>query len=151
MAILVLNKEEGLPDTSLEVVNAIPNSLRIKPKLANKLASIYLKKNEAIDEDEDVSMAIISNCNDEKASVLLAIRQMKLSNGNSDIIGKTLCALGNKYAVLTDKSKRPLFEDKHYQIKLLDYLKEVGYIASYKTETKDKNTTYRVYPTKSKE
>lgn len=54
-------------------------------------------------------MAIISNCKDEKASVLLAIRQMKLSNGNSDIIGKTLCTLDNKYAVLTDKSKRPLF------------------------------------------
>lgn len=151
LAIMVLNKEEGLPDTSLEVVNAIPKFLRIKPKLANKLASIYLKKKDAIDEDEDVSMAIISNCKDEKASVLLAIRQMKLSNGNSDTIGKTLCTLDNKYAVLTDKSKRPLFEGKHYQIKLLDYLKEVGYIASYKTETKDKNTTYRVYPTKSKE
>lgn len=150
-AILVLQKEENLPDSSLEVLNAIPKSLRIKPKLANKLAAIYLKNDDAIDKDEEVSMTIINNCNDEKTSVLLAIRQMRLSNGTFDIVEKTLFALGNKYAVLTDKSKRPSFEGKDYQIKLLDYLKEVGYIASYKTETKDKNTIYRVYPTKSKE
>ena len=151
LAILVLQKEENLPDSSLEVLNAIPKSLRIKPKLANKLAAIYLKNDDAIDKDEEVSMTIINNCNDEKTSVLLAIRQMRLSNGTFDIIEKTLFALGNKYAVLTDKSKRPSFEGKHYQIELLDYLKEVGYIASYKTEIKDKNTVYRVYPTKSKE
>lgn len=151
LAILVLQKEENLPDSSLEVLNAIPKSLRIKPKLANKLAAIYLKNDDAIDKDEEVSMTIINNCNDEKTSVLLAIRQMRLSNGSFDIVEKTLFALGNKYAVLTDKSKRPSFEGKDYQIKLLDYLKEVGYIASYKTETKDKNTIYRVYPTKSKE
>ena len=149
MAILVLQKEENLPDSSLEVLNAIPKSLRIKPKLANKLAAIYLKNDDAIDKDEEVSMTIINNCNDEKTSVLLAIRQMRLSNGSFDIVEKTLFALGNKYAVLTDKSKRPSFEGKDYQIKLLDYLKEVGYIASYKTETKDKNTIYRVYPLKS--
>ena len=151
LAILVLQKEENLPDSSLEVVNAIPTSLRIKPKLANKLAAIYLKNEDAIDEDEEISMAIINNCNDERNSVQLAIRYMKLSNGDFGKIEKALCALGHKYEILADKSKRPSFEGKHYQLELLDYLKGLGYIASFKKEIKEKNTVYRVYPTKNKE
>ena len=85
---MVINKEIGFSDSSLEVVNAIPKSFRIQPKLANKLATIYLRRDDAIDEDEDVSMAIISHCNDERNSVQLALRYMKLSNGNFDKIEK---------------------------------------------------------------
>ena len=151
LAILVINKEIGFSDSSLEVVNAIPKSFRIQPKLANKLATIYLRRDDAIDEDEDVSMAIISHCNDERNSVQLALRYMKLSNGNFDKIEKALCAIGHKYEILTDKSKRPSLEGKHYQLELLNYLKGLGYIASFKKEIKEKNTVYRVYPTKNKE
>ena len=96
-------------------------------------------------------MAIISHCNDERNSVQLALRYMKLSNGNFVKIEKALCAIGHKYEILTDKSKRPSLEGKHYQLELLNYLKGLGYIASFKKEIKEKNTVYRVYPTKNKE
>ena len=150
LATIVLNKEIEQIKSSLEVVNVIPKAIRMKPQFAGLLSAIYLNKDNAMDEDEDIAMNIIANCNSKKSSIVLAIRYMKLKENDYSLIEQTLGALGGKYACLNDKSKRPTFDDKDYNLQLLNYLKDAGYIASYKKETKEKETLYRAYPTKSK-
>lgn len=81
-----------------------------------------------------------------KNRVKVATYKIRTSDADPNTIKDYLSALGGDYEAINDKSKKPKIGSVEYNVNLLNVLKDIGYISSFKEESK--GNALRIYPKK---
>lgn len=113
--------------------------------ISDIVLSIIIKSND-FNLDEEFALALISNGSYEKNRVKVATYKIQTSDADPNIIKDYLSALGGDYEAINDKSKKTKIGSVEYNVNLLNVLKDIGYISSFKEESK--GNALRIYPKK---
>ena len=113
--------------------------------ISDIVLSIIIKSND-FNLDEEFALALINNGNYEKNRVKVATYKIRTSDADPNTIKDYLSALGGDYEAINDKSKKPKIGSVEYNVNLLNVLKDIGYISSFKEESK--GNALRIYPKK---
>ena len=110
--------------------------------ISDVVLSIIVKSND-YDLDDEFVLALIKHGRNERNCVKVTTYKIQASNADPNIIRDYLSALGGDYEAINDTSKKPKIGFVEYNVNLLNALKGVGYISSFKEE--DKGKSLRIY------
>lgn len=110
--------------------------------ISDIVLSIIIRSND-FDLDDDFVLSLIRNGNNEKNRVKMATYMIQTSEADPNLIKDYLAALGGDYEAISDRSKKPKIDFVEYNVKLLNVLKGIGYISSFKEESK--GNALRIY------
>lgn len=110
--------------------------------ISDVVLSIIVKSND-YDLDDEFVFALIKHGRNERNRVKVTTYKIQASNADPNIIKDYLSALGGDYEAINDNSKKPKIVFAEYNVNLLNVLKGVGYISSFKEE--DKGKSLRIY------
>ena len=110
--------------------------------ISDVVLSIIVKSND-YDLDDEFVLALIKHGRNERNCVKVTTYKIQASNADPNIIRDYLSALGGDYEAINDTSKKPKIGFAEYNVNLLNALKGVGYISSFKEE--DKGKSLRIY------
>ena len=110
--------------------------------ISDVVLSIIVKSND-YDLDDEFVLALIKHGRNERNRVKVTTYEIQASNADPNIIKDYLSALGGDYETINDNSKKPKIGFTEYNVNLLNALKGVGYISSFKEE--DKGKSLRIY------
>ncbi|MCD8290429.1 MAG: ATP-binding protein [Prevotella sp.] len=146
VACKLLESEAFSLEEKVKIIEIIHKDVRCTNKVADLLIPIYIKGN-YIDKDTDVALFVIKRANKIDTKVKLAVLFIKANPGRENI-SSALKALGGEYSDITKHDKHPKLDTTNYNVELLEILKDVNYISSFKEEKKDKGGKghLRVYP-----
>lgn len=110
--------------------------------ISDIILSIIIRSND-FDLDDDFVLSLIKNGNNEKNRVKIATYMIQTSDADPNLIKDYLAALGGDYEAINDRSKKPKIDFVEYNVKLLNVLRNIGYISSFKEESK--GNALRIY------
>ena len=110
--------------------------------ISDIILSIIIRSND-FDLDDDFVLSLIKNGNNEKNRVKIATYMIQTSDADPNLIKDYLAALGGDYEAINDRSKKPKIDFLEYNVKLLNVLRNIGYISSFKEESK--GNALRIY------
>ena len=110
--------------------------------ISDVVLSIIVKSND-YDLDDEFVLALIKHGRNERNCVKVTTYKIQAPNADPNIIKDYLSALGGDYEAINDNSKKPKIGFAEYNVNLLNALKDVGYISSFKEE--DKGKSLRIY------
>ena len=129
-----------------KIVHKLSEDILSQPYLANDLSQILVKTKDVVGIKNEIILGIIQNAKLVDDRVYLAIMFMEVNDNEEDSVSEALTILGDSYGEIKDKSKRALLVKNDINKELLEYLKRIGYISTFKEETSNKNKgNYRVY------
>ena len=113
--------------------------------ISDVVLSIIVKSND-YDLDDEFVLALIKIGRNERNRVKVTTYKIQTSDADPNLIKDYLAALGGDYETINDRSKKPKIDFVEYNVKLLNVLKDIGYISSFKEESK--GNVLRIYPKK---
>lgn len=113
-----------------------PDIINGNHALATEICSLLMS--ETIDLDDKSILAIISNSENIGERVSVVAHTIENNSGRTNFIEALLLRLKSPYAIIAEHDRRrPLIAKTDYNIRLLNVLKDVGYISSYKETDKE--------------
>lgn len=126
-----------------KIINIVPKEIIMALRnISEVIIDAILESNDFNLHDEILFHLLASNAKLAK-KVRLATLMISEHNTDFDYIGKILNAINDTYAEICNSSKRATIKVSTCNKNMLEMLKRIGYISSYK-ETKD-NEVYRIY------
>ena len=122
-----------------KIVHKLSEDILSQPYLANDLSQILVKTKDVVGIKNEIILGIIQNAKLVDDRVYLAIMFMEVNDNEEDSVSEALTILGDSYGEIKDKSKRALLVKNDINKELLEYLKRIGYISTFKEETSNKN------------
>lgn len=129
-----LLKNGKLNQTEYQKIIASLNTSNISMSqyLANRICEILSLQYCAC--NDDILYDAIAMCSNESHAVMTAVQKMNVSRMDVSTINGLLGVLPEKYHDLKELYKKPKFEENNHNKILIDALKKVNYISSYKVE-----------------
>lgn len=124
-------------------VNMFNNDIMTQTATISDIVLSIIVKSNNFDLDEKFALALIKNGSYEKNRVIMVTYMIQASNAAPNLIKDYLSTLGGDYETINDRSKKPKISFVEYNVKLLNVLKDIGYISSFKEE--EKGNTLRIY------
>lgn len=132
--------EDGsIPDVVNEYIvdNIVTYSAELSAMSAAHFAEFALRKSKVL--SADALKVILDGANKETSIKLIGLA---LNNLDFSDMLTLMPVVGGEYKKLSEKNKRPLFENTDYNLNLIARLKELGLVSSY--ELKDNETKIKV-------
>ena len=122
------------------IITITPKDLLVRSdKVANIVLNVILYT-DLKDIDEETIIKIVGSASDESSKVYIILLLINEYNYDNSKIIELLRLLGDKYADIADKSKRPALEKTRWNIKLAEALRYKGFVFSvkwYKNSSKE--------------
>lgn len=122
------------------IVTITPKDLLVRSdRVANIVLNVILNT-DLKDTDEETIIKIVGSASDESSQVYIILLLINEYNYDDSKIIELLRLLGDKYAGIADKSKRPALEKTRWNIKLVEALRYRGFVFSvkwYKNSSKE--------------